>query len=92
MSRVKDVAPDDLDMESTRVRRAWLRAALEHGGPPGADRRQAPWLLASLLVASLACAGCVGYAAVSSLTEPTASQATTTGPASPSPADQQERQ
>ncbi|MDO4244280.1 MAG: hypothetical protein Q4C85_11105 [Actinomyces sp.] len=88
MSRVKDVAPDDLDMESTRVRRAHLRAALEHGGPPGPDRRQAPWLVISVLVASLACAGCVGYAAVSSLTEPTPSRATSTGTTPPAPADQ----
>ncbi|WP_103062517.1 hypothetical protein [Actinomyces qiguomingii] len=52
-------------LDSARVHHARLRDALEHGRTPGRSRAQAPRLIASLVVAALACSACVGYAYVS---------------------------
>lgn len=52
-------------LDSARVHHARLRDALERGRTPGRSRAQAPRLIASLVVAALACSGCVGYAYIS---------------------------
>ncbi|WP_136194064.1 MULTISPECIES: hypothetical protein [Actinomyces] len=52
-------------LDSARVHHARLRDALERGRTPGRSRALGPRLIASLVVAALACSGCVGYAYVS---------------------------
>ncbi|MDO4901814.1 hypothetical protein [Actinomyces sp.] len=52
-------------LDSARVHHARLRDALERGRNPGRSRALAPRLIASLVVAALACSGCVGYAYIS---------------------------
>ncbi|WP_146752379.1 MULTISPECIES: hypothetical protein [unclassified Actinomyces] len=52
-------------LDSARVHHARLRDALERGRRPGRSRAQAPRLIASLVVAALACSGCVGYSYIS---------------------------
>lgn len=55
---------DDAILDSARVRRRRLTSALERGSTHGQPRSVLPRLLASLVVAALASAGCVGYSFV----------------------------
>ena len=60
--------PRDTDsaiLDAARVRRTRLISALERGSAPGRPRRTAPLVLASLVIAALICAGCVGYSYIS---------------------------
>lgn len=60
--------PRDTDsavLDATRVHRERLLSALERGSMPGRSRKVFPKALASLVVAALMCAACVGYSFVS---------------------------
>ncbi|MBW3068220.1 MULTISPECIES: hypothetical protein [unclassified Actinomyces] len=84
-------------LDSARVHHARLRDALERGRTPGRSRAQAPRLIASLVVAALACSGCVGYAYVSTHLDSirstpggstsTPTDSATVAPAPPQPTD-----
>ncbi|MBE6482777.1 MAG: hypothetical protein E7Z94_10500 [Actinomyces ruminicola] len=86
-------------LDSARVHHARLRDALERGRVPGRSRAQAPRLIASLVVAALACSGCVGYAYISthldstrnpsgrSVSTDSATEHATNAPASTQPTD-----
>jgi hypothetical protein len=60
---------DTILLETVRTRRARLHAALLHGGP--ARRRVVPdnlkRFVGSLVAAAVVCAGCVGFAVVTTL-------------------------
>ncbi|WP_127841336.1 hypothetical protein [Actinomyces wuliandei] len=77
-------------LDSARVHLTRLTDALERGTGPGRSRRTLPRLIASLVVASLSCAGCVGYSYVSnnldSLRRTTTTTTDGTSPEAPSPA------
>ena len=52
-------------LDSARVNRSRLNLALERGSTPGRSRPIGPRALASLVVAALVCAGCVGWSYIS---------------------------
>jgi hypothetical protein len=60
---------DTILLETVRTRRARLRSALVHGGP--AERRvlteNLTRFVGSLVLAAVACAGCVGFAVVAGI-------------------------
>ncbi|QPL05349.1 MULTISPECIES: hypothetical protein [Actinomyces] len=80
-------------LDSARVRHRRLASALERGSAPGRPRPVLPRLIASLIVAALACAGCVGYSFITTHLDSLATTGTTgtTSAPSDSPAPELER-
>ena len=76
-------------LDSARVHHSRLTQALERGSSAGRSRPVPSRMVASLVIAALACAGCVGYSFVSTHLDSIRQTRTSTSnpPAQPAPAD-----
>ena len=82
---------DDAILDSARVRRRRLISALERGSAAGRPRSVLPRLIAALVVAALACAGCVGYSFISTHLDSLTTNRATATPSDPATSPPQEQ-